>query len=1025
MTCPKCGQSNPRGADNCAACGTSLAATSDPGSRTEIPTLAPGAATTRDSGGASLTQFSPGARLGSRYEIVSMLGKGGMGAVYKALDLELKRTVALKLIKPEMSSRPEILERFKREILLSSQVTHKNVLRIHDLGEAGDIKFISMQYVEGTDLRTLLQKEGPLPAEKAVPLLRQIAEALQAAHDAGIVHRDLKPPNILLDADGNAYIADFGISRSLDTGSTMTETGMIIGTIDYMSPEQARGEVPDHRSDIYSLGMMMYEVLTGTLPFQSGGNTLSVLMKRVHEDAPAVRKTRPEVPPWLSAIISRAMQRDPAARYQSVAEIVRDLDRQKAAVDWRRLATIRVAAAAGVVLVLAALGFYFLRPKTAVVAAPAVSLAVFPFQNGTGDPRYDWVRTGLPDLLNSDLIQAKGLRMAGQERLREILDSLKLGAGEESRPAQVQRIASLLGAENVVTASLMKAGEQYRIEANILRVGPATATAGKPISLTGTGEESIFSMVDELTRRVRDELGVSKRMGETDKGTMELSTRSVEALRLYSEGLALSRKGNHLEAGRRLEAALEKDPDFAVARALLAETYDGLGYSDRAAKEAERAAQGLKDASTYESERIRAVRARLTNDLSAARDAYKRLSEIAPNSADALLDLAAVQEDKGELDEALVSLRRTVKLDPKHPDAHYALGRILVKLGNSTEALEEFNTALGLHAEAGNEEGRATVLNGIGSAYLYLSRYDEALKNFQASLELRRKIGDKRGVHVALTNVAMILSIGGKYEEALSDGDEALRIATEIGDRKGQANLYSKLGDIYQQAGRAEEALASYQESLKIAREIGDDAGLAQTFSSIGYIDHVLGRYVEAFFFQKEGLEKRRQIGDKWAILSSLIDIGVVESVQGRYDEAIKYYLEGLSLSREIGEKQSEVVIKSNLSIIQEDQGQYAAALSGLSEAETIAREIGDKTMIATTLMYIGSTRNHLGDVQGADKAIEEAVRLTRELGNEALLAETLIQSGRLLLSRSDPARAGEVLREAVGLAQKTKDKRL
>src|SRR6267142_6998856 len=168
--------------------------------------------------------FAPGARLlpgtllGTRYEILTTLGEGGMGTVYKAKDRELGRLVALKVIRPEMASRPDVLERFKREILLASQVTHKNVLRIHDLGEAGEIRLISMSYVEGTNLKGLLEREGALSLEKGLPLARQIGDALQAAHDAGIVHRDLKPQNILIDQDGNAYIADFGISRSLAEG---------------------------------------------------------------------------------------------------------------------------------------------------------------------------------------------------------------------------------------------------------------------------------------------------------------------------------------------------------------------------------------------------------------------------------------------------------------------------------------------------------------------------------------------------------------------------------------------------------------------------------------------------------------------------------------------------------------------------------------------------------------------------------------------------------------------------------------
>src|SRR6267142_3450165 len=236
MVCPSCGQSNSEIAGQCAACGATLS--------NDIPTLtgvgdrpvstAAGSQRTVTFSGAApkatgahgfsaATRLAPGTLLGTRYEILDILGEGGMGTVYKAQDRELGRIVALKVIRPEMASRPEILERFKREILLASQVTHRNVLRIHDLGEAGDIRFISMSYVEGTNLKGLLEREGALSLEKGLPLARQIGEALQAAHDAGIVHRDLKPQNILIDQDGNAYIADFGISRSLAEGGTMTD----------------------------------------------------------------------------------------------------------------------------------------------------------------------------------------------------------------------------------------------------------------------------------------------------------------------------------------------------------------------------------------------------------------------------------------------------------------------------------------------------------------------------------------------------------------------------------------------------------------------------------------------------------------------------------------------------------------------------------------------------------------------------------------------------------------------------------
>src|SRR6267143_653524 len=354
MTCTRCGRTVPEGATECSACGTSLAGDrptmtgSGGGGRTRTGlggdrTLTTGGVAPGPTGpyaGSASARLPPGTLLGKRYEILAVLGEGGMGTVYKAQDRELGRLVALKVIRPEMASRPEILERFKREILLASQVTHKTVLRIHDFGEAGEIRFISMNYVEGMNLKDLLEREGPLPLDKGLPLARQIGEALQAAHDAGIVHRDLKPQNILIDRDGNAYIADFGISRSLAEGGTMTDTGTILGTVDYMSPEQARGETPDHRGDLYSFGVILYEMFTGSLPFRAS-NALSIMMKRLHEDAPSMRQARPGLPAWLSAIVARALRREPLDRYQSASDLLRDIVRQRAARSWRRFSRPR------------------------------------------------------------------------------------------------------------------------------------------------------------------------------------------------------------------------------------------------------------------------------------------------------------------------------------------------------------------------------------------------------------------------------------------------------------------------------------------------------------------------------------------------------------------------------------------------------------------------------------------------------------------------------------------------------------
>src|ERR1700692_76901 len=267
--------------------------------------------------------LQPGVLFGGRYEILSILGQGGMGAVYKARDRELDRMIALKVIRPELATDPAILLRFKQELILSRNITHKNVVRIYDLGEAEGIRFISMEYVDGEDLRTLLRRQGKFPPREAIGVVEQVCRALDSAHSEGVIHRDLKPQNIMRDKHGRIVVMDFGLARSLgDTG--MTQTGAIVGTLEYMSPEQALGSTLDQRSDIFSVGLIFYELLTGKAPYHAD-TAIASLMKRTREEARSASDVDASVPRSLSAIVSRCLEREPANRYHSSVELLQQL----------------------------------------------------------------------------------------------------------------------------------------------------------------------------------------------------------------------------------------------------------------------------------------------------------------------------------------------------------------------------------------------------------------------------------------------------------------------------------------------------------------------------------------------------------------------------------------------------------------------------------------------------------------------------------------------------------------------------
>src|ERR1039458_9048218 len=261
--------------------------------------------------------------LGGRYEILQMLGEGGMGAVYKARDVELEREVALKVIRPEMAEHPEILQRFKQELILAHQITDRNVIRIFDIGEAGKIKFITMEYLEGENLHQILKRQGKLEVAEAIGIMEQAASGLAAAHREGIIHRDLKPGNIMRDKNGRVVVMDFGLARTF-SGDGMTRTGAMLGTIEYMSPEQAQGKDVKASSDVFTFGLILYELLAGVTPFHAESAIASLLMRSQQRAVPLADVAK-NVPGTLSNIVSKCLETDPAKRYQSAEELDADL----------------------------------------------------------------------------------------------------------------------------------------------------------------------------------------------------------------------------------------------------------------------------------------------------------------------------------------------------------------------------------------------------------------------------------------------------------------------------------------------------------------------------------------------------------------------------------------------------------------------------------------------------------------------------------------------------------------------------
>ncbi|MGC2059604.1 MAG: protein kinase, partial [Candidatus Sulfotelmatobacter sp.] len=752
--------------------------------------------------------------LGGRYEILQLLGEGGMGAVYKAMDRELNRPVALKLIRPQLASNPSILARFKQELLLAHQVTHKNVIRIYDLGDADGVKFITMEFVEGEDLRALILQKRKFPPEEAVEIIQQVCRALEAAHGVGVIHRDMKPQNIMRDRSGRILVMDFGLARTVQ-GDGMTQTGALVGTMEYMSPEQALAKELDQRSDLFSVGLILYELLTGQTPFRAESAVAS-LIKRNQERAIPVSDHDGTIPRALSNIVSKCLERDPSLRYQTATEFLRDLDTwqgnraaatlgfQPTVEPWGR--TVHWPMVAGIlsVLVLGILGYVFrgtlFSPSHGQTGAgPSVSLAILPFRNASGDPSFDWLGPSLADMLSTDVGESAHLRTISPERLHQVLSDLRISPGTAIDPSTVSRLAQFSNADIVVWGQYVKFGDQIRIDATLQDLKRDRRV---PVKIEAASEKEIPVAVDRLADQIRQNLSVSSDvLKELKASSFQPTSKSPAALSAYMQGLQLRRQGKNLEAVKLFQAAVQDDPEFALAYSRLAETNSALGYDSQAEQASRKAVELDSQLPLAEKYLIEANHARVVKDNKKAIETYEKLAASLPGDTDVQFALGSLYLDTGQFDKARAQYAKVLKNDPRNLTAQLQTGWLEVQDGKPQAGLEPLNRAMSLAIELDNDEQKAQVFQALGVAYDGLNKYDEALRSVQQSLDINKRLGNKAaasGNYAEIGDVQMYL---GKPELALAAYNESLRLRTEIGAKKDAANTLISIGSLYEDRG--------------------------------------------------------------------------------------------------------------------------------------------------------------------------------------------------------------------------------
>ncbi len=524
-----------------------------------------------------------------------------MGRVYRVEDTKLKQEVALKLIKPEISSDKKTIERFRNELKLARNIRHKNVCGMFDLGEAEGARFITMEYVSGEDLKSFIRRAAPLSTSRTISIAKQACEGLSEAHRLGVMHRDLKPSNIMIDKDGNARIMDFGIARSLKEKG-ITGAGVMIGTPEYMSPEQVEGKEIDQRTDIYSLGVILYEMVTGRVPFE-GDTALSIAVKHKTEQPKDPRELNSQISEGISRIVLKCLEKDKDKRYQSTGEVRTELDNiakslptTEQIIPERKPLTSREitvqfsikkvflpALIFTAIIVIGVLIWQLLPKKETAPILPSdkPSIAVMYFKNNTGNESFDIWRTALSDSIITDLSQSKYIRVLSGDQLYSILRRLDLLEATSYASEDLKKVAVEGRINHILQGSLSKAGDTFRIDYTLQDISTGESVGAERVE--GVGEDNIFTMVDNLTRRIKANFRLSAQdiSSDIDEDVGKITTRSPEAYRFYIEGRRHFSVGDHQKSIEFMEKAVAVDPEFAMAYRSMAVAYGEMGYRSK------------------------------------------------------------------------------------------------------------------------------------------------------------------------------------------------------------------------------------------------------------------------------------------------------------------------------------------------------------------------------------------------------------------------------------------------------------
>lgn len=868
MICPACQAENPSDSRFCKKCGSAIGELS-------------GTLTFPESEEARIKEelrFSPGEKFGERYTIIEEVGRGGMGTAYKAEDKELGTTVVLKMIRPELASRPHMVEQFKKETLLGRTVTHENVVRIHDLGEVDKIKYISMDYIKGENLNELIQTSGTLTLATCLNITWQIGQALKAAHHKGIIHQDLKPSNVMIDNSGKVFVTDFGLAKSVAVPKEHPDR-KLAGTPRYFSPEQARGEELDQRSDIYSLGVMMYEMVTGAPPFEAD-TVEGYIHKHISQRPLPPSKINRALPPSCEKIILKCLEKKKEDRYQNVEELLTDLESQKKAGRTSALGAkgkkwLYAMAAAATILVII-LRIFFPSSSPSPPQPPGNSVAIMYSVNNSGDKGLDkWLRWGITDLLTTHLAQSKYLHIFPEDRLMQMLENIDQLEEEQHLAKTLDKITDKENIEYFVLPSFTKAGDSLRIDVKVRR-----ARAREILNtafVQGKGTEDLWSMVDELSLKVKTALNLSPAEIAADYSPRldQITTGSLEALRYYVEGQQFLAQGNFGASVQSLEKAIEKDPNYAMAYQLMSEGYAYLGDHDQHKKFLRKALALVDHVSERDRYVIQGYAAILLDESPLpAIESYKKLIELYPQDEAGYAYLGSIYRNLEEWDPAIEQYEKILKINNRSMVPYDNLAFIYTSQGRYEKAMDILQTGKQVFPNESLSFLRPSVMISV-----IQGRYDEAAAGLKKPLSLSPDNTEYSELEGNIFHLRGDLTSARTSYGQLQQKEEADSESPGFRGRLWLARLHLQQGEYRQSQGEILTGIQMAQKSKRVYDEL--------EFRSLhAYSELQLGRFSGVIEALKPVREISRNIAAKNAPKFALLLSGFAAVGMGQIEEA-------------------------------------------------------------------------------------------------------------------------------------------